>query len=77
MNKVKSLEQMKKELQYSSKDKIIEMFYNTSLKLITLENKLKEDILNNNFRETECLEDKGSYYYAKEILKILEAENDK
>jgi len=51
------------------------MFYNTGLKLITLENKLKEDILNNNFRETECLEDKGSYYYAKEILKILEAEN--
>ena len=38
--------------------------------------KLEEDIENNNFKETECLEDKGRYYYAKEILKILKGENE-
>lgn len=37
--------------------------------------KLEKDIENNNFKETECLEDKGRYYYAKEILEILKGEN--
>lgn len=36
--------------------------------------KLKEDIETNNFRETLCLEDKGRYYYGKELLNIIEGE---
>ncbi len=36
--------------------------------------KLEEDIKENNFKETECLEDKGRYYHAQEILKILKGE---
>lgn len=37
--------------------------------------KLKEDIEINNFRQTLCLEDKGRYYYGKELLNIIEGEN--
>ena len=36
--------------------------------------KLEEDIEKNNFRETECLEDKGRYYYSQEILEIVKGE---
>ncbi len=36
--------------------------------------KLKEDIEINNFKETLCLEDKGRYYYGKELLNIIEGE---
>lgn len=36
--------------------------------------KLENDIKDNNFKETECLEDKGRYYYAKEILEMLKEE---
>lgn len=36
--------------------------------------KLKNDIENNNFKETGCLEDKGKYYYAKEILDLMKGE---
>ena len=36
--------------------------------------KLEKDIKNNNFRETECLEDKGRYYYSKEILENAKGE---
>lgn len=39
--------------------------------------KLEEDIENNNFKETQCLEDKGRYYYAQEILKILKGEQER
>lgn len=38
--------------------------------------KLEKDIKENNFKETECLEDKGRYYHAQEVLKILKGEDN-
>lgn len=55
---------------------LINMLKNKDKKEQKLIEKLEEDIENNNFKETECLEDKGRYYYAKEILGILKGEKE-
>lgn len=55
--------------------KYIEHLEQKSETLDKVTDKLKEDIETNNFRETLCSEDKGRYYYGKEILNIIEGEN--
>ena len=47
MERLKTLEEIKNEFKTIDKETIIEMFYNTSLKLVKIENKLDEikDIL--------------------------------
>lgn len=80
--KIKTLERLKKELQHSSKDKIIEMLYNTGLKLVKVENKVKEGIntpfrfdngnFSNYWYEYDDEEYRGALSMLNEISTILE-----
>lgn len=66
----KKAQQICKECKYRKKLKQLET---KEHKIIE---KLEEDIVNNNFKETQCLEDKGRYFFAKEILKTLKGEKE-
>lgn len=62
--------------QIDEKDKRIQELEQKQSILDKVTDKLKEDIEINNFKETLCLEDKGRYYYGKELLNIIEGENN-
>ena len=62
------------DFQYNDVDTLVEGLEQQEAEKTKIITKLENDIKDNNFKETECLEDKGRYYYAKEILKILKGE---
>lgn len=86
MNKIKTLEEFKKQLKLTSKDKIIEMFYKTGLKLVKIENKIEKGIEtpfrfdNGNFSEYwyeyDYDEYRGALSMLKELKVILEAKDE-
>ncbi len=64
--RIEPIERIIENLEQKDKD-LLEI----TVKHNSLITELKEEIVYNNFKETECLEDKGRYYYAQEILKLL------
>lgn len=65
--------EMQLERERYMKNQINELEQKSSI-LDKVTDKLKEDIEINDFRQTLCLEDKGRYYYGKELLNIIEGE---